>query len=240
MNQNIDNSMINFYENASVKKLMTKSHNPHFNKTGIELPCRIGLIGGSGTGKSSWVMNFLARTTDTWKHIHIIYKCPEPLYEFLEKQLKGKNITFYTNQSKLPPVNDLEIKGENVLVIFDDCVTGSDQQHQGCKELMIRGRKKGISTLYLSQSYYKIPKIIRLQLGYLIIFKLSSSKDLNMILSECSLGVEKEEMQAMYKQSTKDKFNFLKINLGISDTSKKFSHNWIGYFDVSSDSDSDS
>ena len=239
MNQSIDNSMKNFYELTQVKKLMTKSHNPHFDKTGIELPCRIGLIGGSGTGKSSWVMNFLARTTDTWKHIHVIYKCPEPLYEFLEKQLKGKNITFYTSQSKLPPINDLEIKGENVLVIFDDCVTDSDLQHQGCKELMIRGRKKGISTLYLSQSYYKVPKIIRLQLGYLIIFKLSSSKDLNMILSECSLGVEKNEIQAMYRNATKEMFNFLKINLGISDTSKKFSHNWVGYYNVESDSDSD-
>jgi hypothetical protein len=218
---------------------MTKAHNPHFDKTGIELPCRIGLIGGSGTGKSSWVMNFLARTTDTWKHIHVIYKCPEPLYEFLEKQLKGKNITFYTNQSKLPPINDLEIKGENVLVIFDDCVTDSDQQHQGCKELMIRGRKKGISTLYLSQSYYKIPKIIRLQLGYLIIFKLSSSKDLNMILSECSLGVEKNEIQAMYRNATKEKFNFIKIDLNTAVKSKKFSHNWVGYYDVESDSDSD-
>ena len=236
----VDNTVKNFYLLPGVQKFMTKTHNPNIKQTGIELPCRIGLIGGSGTGKSSWVMNFLARTDNTWSHIHVIYKCAEPLYEFLEKQLKGKKITFYTSMGKLPPINELEIKGENVLVIYDDCVTESDKAHQGCKELMIRGRKKGISTIYLSQSYYKIPKIIRLQLGYLIIFKLSSSKDLNMILGECGLGVEKEQMQLMYKDATKEQFNFLKCDLNTADESKKFSHNWVEYYDVGSDSDSDS
>ena len=235
----VDNSVKNFYLLPGVQKFMTKTHNPHFQETGIELPCRVGLIGGSGTGKSSWIMNFLARTNDTWSHIHVVYKCAEPLYEFLEKQLKAKKITFYTSMTKLPPINDLEVKGDNVLVVYDDCVTESEKAHQGCKELMIRGRKKGISTIYLSQSYYRIPKIIRLQMSYLVIFKLSSTKDLNMILSECSLGVEKEEIQMMYKDATKEKFNFIKIDLQTADESKKFSHNWVEYYDVGSDSDTD-
>ena len=76
-------------------------------------------------------------------------------------------------------------------------------------------------------------------MSYLVIFKLSSTKDLNMILSECSLGVEKEEIQMMYKDATKEKFNFIKIDLQTADEKKKFSHNWIEYYDVGSDSDTD-
>ena len=94
--------MINFYEHKEVQKLLPKYHNPHFDQTGIEIPCRILVCGGSGTGKTSWLLNFLARTNDTWGHIHVVYKASETLYEFLEKKIKGKNITFYTSLGNYP------------------------------------------------------------------------------------------------------------------------------------------
>jgi hypothetical protein len=57
-------------------------------------------------------------------------------------------------------------------------------------------------------------------------------------MKECSLGADKEELQFIYKTSTKEKFNFLKINLETPDEDKKFSHNWTDYFQLSgSDSD---
>jgi hypothetical protein len=61
---------------------------------------------------------------------------------------------------------------------------------------------------------------------------------MSMIMKECSLGAEKEELQFIYKTSTKEKFNFLKINLETPDENKKFSHNWNDYFHLDgSDSD---
>ena len=87
------NEMIDFYQNPQVKKMLVKYHNPGFDQTGIDIPCRILVCGGSGTGKTSWLLNFLARTNDTWGHIHVVYKASETLYEFLEKQVKNKNIT---------------------------------------------------------------------------------------------------------------------------------------------------
>ena len=62
-------------------------------------------------------------------------------------------------------------------------------------ELFIRGRKigKGLSLIYLSQSFFKIPKIIRQQFNYLFLLKLSSGRDLNLILSDFSLGVDRNK-----------------------------------------------
>jgi hypothetical protein len=198
------------------------------------------VCGGSGTGKTSWLLNFLARTNDTWGHIHVVYKASETLYEFLEKKLKGKNITFYTSLAKLPQPNELGKKDQQQLIVFDDQIAESDKAHQIVKEYMLRGRKvgAGVSTIYLSQSYFKIPKFCRLQATHLILFKLASARDMQMIMKECSLGADKEELQFIYKTSTKEKFNFLKINLETPDENMKFSHNWTDYFQLSgSDSD---
>ena len=185
----------------------------------------------------------LSRMNDTFGHIHVVYKASETLYEFLEKKIKGKNIAFYTSLGKLPQPNELGKKDQQQLIVFDDQIAESDKANQIVKEYMLRGRKigAGVSIIYLSQSYFKIPKFIRLQATHLILFKLSSSRDMQMIMSESSLGVDKKELQAIYKDATKTKFNFLKVDLLTPEENKKFSHNFTGFYNIEgSDSDSDS
>lgn len=74
------NQMTNFYEHKDIQKLLPKYHNPHFDQTQIAIPARIGCIASSGGGKTQWLLNFIAKTNDTWGHIHIVYKTSEPLY----------------------------------------------------------------------------------------------------------------------------------------------------------------
>ena len=88
---------------------------------------------------------------------------------------------------------------------------------------------------YLSQSFFRIPKIIRLQCNYLILLKLGSKRDLNLILSDYGLGVEKDELMAIYKDATQIPFDFLKISTTERQDSKRFCHNWTDYYDISSD-----
>ena len=117
-------------------------------------------------------------------------------------------------------------------MVFDDQVNEKNQDI--IKELMIRGRKigKGLTMCYLSQSFFKIPKIVRLQFSHLILLKLSSNRDLNLILSDYSLGVNREELANIYKDATRDKFHFLKISIDEPDNNKKFSHNWTDFYSV--------
>ena len=239
---NNNNDIVDFYNHKEVQKLLTPYHNPNFEYHQIKVPFRAGIIGSSSAGKTQLLLNLISKFNDTFGHIHIVYKASEPLYEFLAKSIGDKNITFYTKLADLPLPSDFPHKDKQQLVVFDDQVNEKNQEM--IKELYIRGRKigKGLSLIYLSQSFFKIPKIIRQQFNYLFLLKLSSARDLNLILSDFSLGVDKTKLVSIYKQATKDRFNFLKIDLDCADENKKFSHNWTQFFkieDVADDSGSD-
>jgi hypothetical protein len=55
---------------------------------------------------------------------------------------------------------------------------------------------------------------------------------LNIILRDFTLGVDKKELAQLYKESTREKFNFLFIDINATDTNKKFSHNFNNFFEV--------
>ena len=73
-----------------------------------------------------------------------------------------------------------------------------------------------------------------------MLLKLSSMRDLNLILSDFSLGVNKEQLQTVYKQATKQQFNFLKVDIDNPNNNKKFSHNWTDFYDFGDEDNDDS
>ena len=52
--------------------------------------------------------------------------------------------------------------------------------------------------MFLSQSYYGTPKIIRQNINYLVILKLGGTRDINSILRECSVDLTKIQLLEMY------------------------------------------
>jgi flagellar biosynthesis protein FliP len=90
-------------------------------------------------------MNYIYATNDTWAHIYIVTKSSEPLYDYLEKQLKYKNIDIFYDISKLPSPKDLPQPEEQKLVIFDDCVSMKNQST--IVDYFIYGRKNSIGCL---------------------------------------------------------------------------------------------
>ena len=233
-----ENSMVNFYSHKNMKQFLTEYENPHFDSHQIKTPCRLAAIASSGGGKTQFILNLIAKMQNTFGHIYVCYRTSEPLYEFLAKSIGDKNITFITQLAKFPQVSEMP-KDKQILCVFDDVVNYSDKEQGIIKEYYIRGRKwgKGISMCYLSQSFFRIPKIIRLQCNYLILLKLGSKRDLNLILSDYGLGVDKDELMSIYKNATQIPFDFLKISTDERDDSKRFSHNWTGFYDIGSDSD---
>ena len=128
---------------------------------------------------------------------------------------------------------------KQILLVFDDQVAEKNQAK--IEEYYIRGRKigGGITMAYLSQSLFAIPTLIRRQFNYVIILKLSGKRDLNLILSNYALGIEVDQIMKLYKNATRDKFNFLKIDIENRDDNRKFSHNFTGFYQID-DEDSDS
>ena len=186
---------INFYEQKRVKKYLKKSINPCYNDHKISVPFRGALIGSSGSGKTNYLLNIISKMRDTFNKIYIYTQAQEPLYDYLQSVIKDDMLTISYDLNDLRQFDEENYYGQS-LIIFDDQCNVKDQR---CiSEMYIRGRKLGCSLIYLTQSYYKIPKLIRLQCQYIFIIKVSGKRDLNLMLSEYSLGATKIQLQNMY------------------------------------------
>ena len=192
--------LVNFYTLKEVKDLKEQSYNnPHFNETDIEIPSRTAIIGASGSGKTISLLNYILITPNTFGHITIVTKQNEALYEFLDKKLKGKNITIYYDLDKLPEPRDFPNKELQNLLIFDDQVVTKNQSK--IINYFIYGRKvgAGITIFYLTQSYYSVPKTIRAQLSYIFLIKINQKRDLNLILLDSGDMLGKDQLKKIIR-----------------------------------------
>ena len=128
----------------------------------------------------------------------------------------------------LPDLDKFD-KEQNNLLVMDDLVGEKNQKPM--EQFFLRARKKGCSLVYITQSYYAVPRMIRSNLTYLIIKQVSSMKNLTMIMREYDLGIDRTQLIDMYKQATEQKAGFLMIDLE-GDEGKKFRKDFDGYFDV--------
>ena len=205
---------INFYEKMD-KKLKPVAHNPHYKKHLIKVPFRAIIAGASGAMKTNTALNIIYAMPDTFSKIIVITRNKdEPLYNYAKERIPDMQI--YEGLEKLPDLDKDFDKKENALVIFDDLVLEKNQKV--IEEFAIRCRKLGVSMMYLTQSWYKTPKIIRQNLSYIILKQIAQTSYLNRILKDYSLGVNKDELQQLYKYATKgenelDKTNFLTIDM---------------------------
>jgi hypothetical protein len=168
------------------------------------------------------------RMSGTFNHIAVCLKSrDEPLYLYLEKLIADPSmLSFYevTNEEDIPSPDEFKDKGQT-LMCFDDLVTLKKQKR--IEEYFIRGRKVGggISSVYLTQSYYKTPQLIRQQCNYIVLKKLNSDRDLTRVLSEHSLGVDSKQLRQIYKNATNEKTKFLLLDLDAEDN-QKFRDRW--------------
>ena len=224
--------MENYYARKDVKKYCVKTENPNYELHHFDTPFRSLVVAPSGSGKSNFITNLITlfcKGKGTYDNIYIFCKCKdEPLYRYLADKSKGL-IEVFENLEKLPALNDLNAC-KQTLLIFDDMVTDI-KKHPIISEWFIRGRKRGASIMFLSQSYYGTPKIIRQNVNYVVILKLGGTRDINSLLREVSIGLTKEQLLEMYNVSTKNKFDVLIINLEKSGN-ERYRMNFLNYFEI--------
>ena len=203
--------IIDWYKKVP-KKFLLKSHNPNYKKHGINIPFRMLIIGGSGAGKTQTLLNLIHNMNGTFNKIYVITKNKhEPLYEYLEEKLKD-DISVIEGIDDAPDLDKDISKKDQTLIVMDDLVLEKNQKP--LEEYFIRARKQNASLVYISQSYFAVPPMIRKNLNYLIIKRLSNQPDLFRIMREYSLGVEKDVLLKLYEESIKDnKQDFLLVDL---------------------------
>jgi len=234
----------NYYKSDRIKKKLPKITDEQFDYTGMRINNHFLIAGGTGTGKTNALYSYLLETSKprngTFKHIFVVYKTEEPLYEDLKEQL-GNGISFYKSIAELPSVDEFPDAIVNnfkyqYLVVLDDCVNDKDKaSYVKVKNFFTYGRKKGITLAYLTQSFFSSDGFIRKQMSYLLLLSIKGRTDLNNILREYgSLQCEPKELYRIFKTATEkhgDELPFLKIDCNHVSNDVKFSRDWLGFIE---------
>ena len=187
------------------------------------------VCGASGSGKTNIALEIIRRMTNTFQNIYIICKdTSEPLYQFLKMNIQ-EGLHLLEGIENIPKLDDIDTTGQS-LIIFDDLVLEKNQKP--IEEFYIRMRKKRCSMMYLTQSFFKTPKTIRVNCNYVIIKKLANNRDLNLILSEYNLGLKKDSLYSVYKYCTDNPLDFLLIDID-APQEEKFRHNFLEVINTS-------
>jgi type IV secretory pathway VirB4 component len=213
------------------ERFLLKSHNPHYETHHIKLPFRMIIMGSSGSGKTQTLMSLIYNMPDTFENIYIVTKNKdEPLYNYIDEKLGKKGLKMMEiDKDGLPDLDKLN-KEQQTLIVMDDLVGEKNQKPM--EQFFLRARKKNASLVYITQSYYAVPKMIRNNMTYLIIKQISSMIYLTMIAREYDLGLEKKKLMEMYKDATADKQNFLLLDLD-GDPTQRFRKGFNDYYDLS-------
>jgi hypothetical protein len=221
-------SILDWYKEMP-KKYLLKSHNPNYEIHGLKIPFRMLIVGGSGAGKTQTLLNILHNFGETFQNVYVITKNrDEPLYNYLVDKTKG-GVEVSEGITSAPDLDKLD-KEEQSLIVMDDLVLEKNQ-HQ-LEQYFIRARKLNCSLIYISQSYYAVPRMIRQNLTYLVIKRLNTLGDLFRIMREYSLGVDKTELKKIYDASTSTKQDFLLVDLEEA-PENRFRRNFNEIYDIS-------
>ena len=173
-------------------------------------------------------MNFIQKYNNIVDKIYLYAKdLEEPKYKFLINKREKAGINFnnhpnvfieYSNSMDdiLPNIEDYNKKRKRkVLIIFDDMISHvmSDKKvQQILKDFFIRCQKLNISLCFLTQSYFSVPKDVRLNCTHNILFKLNNKRELQNIGINDSSDIDFRDFIKIYRYCTKEPFNFLTID----------------------------
>ena len=80
------------------------------------------------------------------------------------------------------------------------------------KGLFIRCIKLNISLAFITQSYFSVPKDVRLILTHYFIMKINNKRELQNIANNHSADIDYKDFMKIYRECTKEPYNFLTID----------------------------
>ena len=80
------------------------------------------------------------------------------------------------------------------------------------KELFIRCRKFNISLIFITQSYFSVPKDVRLNSAHYLIMKTNNKRELQNIAINNSADIDYQDFTKIYRECIKGPYNFLTID----------------------------
>ena len=120
-------------------------------------------------------------------------------------------ILMIATQTEKENFNDMKFK-------FNDMIADimSNKTFQAIiKELFSRCRKLNISLVFITQSYFSVPKDIRLNSTHLIM-KINNKKELHNIAINHLADIDYKDFVKIYRKCTREPYSFLTIDTTLS------------------------
>ena len=106
-----------------------------------------------------------------------------------------------------------------VLIVFDDMIADimSNKKFQSIiKELLIRCRKINISHVFITQSYFFVPKDVRLNSTHYFIMKINNKGELQNIAINYSADIDHKDFMKIYRECTKEPYKLFDYRYNIT------------------------
>ena len=188
---------------------------------------RILIIGGSGSGKTNVLLNLIENQPDIDK-IYLYAKDPyEAKYQCLINIREKVGINHHKDPTAyIEYSNDMHNVYKNIdgcnpdkdnknLIVFDDIIAdmiNNVKLNSIVTELFIRERKLNISLVFITQSYFKVPKDVRLNTTYFFIAKIQNKRELQQIAINYSSDIINKDFVNIYRECTAEPYSFLVID----------------------------
>ena len=141
------------------------------------------IIGGSGSGKTNALLNLINNQPDIDK-IYLYAKDPyEAKDQFLINKRESTGLEHFNDpkafieysndmQNVYKTIDEYNVdKERKILIVFYDMIAdmiNNKKLNSMVTELFIRGRKSNISLVFITKSYFKVPKDVRLKTTHIL------------------------------------------------------------------------
>ena len=184
--------MINFDDYVDENKIENNPNWPYIP----DKPYRALIIFGSGYGKTNILLNSIVNQPDIDKiYLHVKDQY-EAKYQYLINKREGVDIDHFNDSKAFIDYSNYmrdvyknnnyynPDKEKKILIVFDDVIADMINNRtldSIVTELFIRGRKLNISLVFISQSYFKVPKDARLNTTHFLISKIPNKRELQQL-----------------------------------------------------------
>ena len=182
------------------------------------------IVGGSGSGKTNVLLN-LVNNQPYIDKIYLFVKDPhETKYQYLINKREKVGLDHFKDlMAFMEYSNDMQDVYKNIedynpnkkgkiLIVFDDMIAdmiNNKKLNPVVTELFIRGRKLGISIVFITQAYFKVPKDGTLNSTHFFVMKIPNKRELQQIALNHSSDIDFKDFMKIYKKCTAEPYSSL-------------------------------
>ena len=217
--------MINFDDYSNENKAVQELHSHDLKWPYIpDHLYKILIIVGSVSGKTDALLNLIKKQPNI-DQIYLYAKDPyEAKYQFLINKRESTGLKHFNDLKPfIEYSNDMQDvyknndehnidKERKILIVFDDMIAdmiNNKKLNLIVAELFIRGRKLNISLIFITQSYFKVLKDVRLNSTHFFIMKIPNKREFQEIALNHSSHISTKNFIKIYKKYPAEPYSFL-------------------------------